>query len=68
MGLSGYPFILPDMIGGNAYGEKPSKELFIRWVQVNALLPAMQFSLLPWDFDEEVNRKKTLFLISPVTC
>lgn len=54
MSLAGYPFILPDMIGGNAYGEAPSKELFIRWAQANALLPAMQFSLLPWDYDQEV--------------
>lgn len=57
MSLVGYPFILPDMIGGNAYGETPSKELFIRWAQANALLPAMQFSLLPWDYDQEVNMK-----------
>lgn len=49
-GILGYPFILPDMIGGNG---KPDKELFVRWLQLNAFLPAMQFSYAPWDFDNE---------------
>jgi alpha-glucosidase (family GH31 glycosyl hydrolase) len=53
LGLSGYPFILPDMVGGNAYDEKADAELMIRWTQLNALLPAMQFSLAPWDYGEE---------------
>ena len=49
LGLSGYPFILPDMVGGNEYDEKADAEMMIRWTQLNALLPAMQFSLAPWD-------------------
>ncbi|KAG0726908.1 Myogenesis-regulating glycosidase [Chionoecetes opilio] len=53
-GLLGYPFVLPDMIGGNAYVLRPSKELFVRWAQANAFMPALQFSILPWDYDEEV--------------
>ncbi|MCW5850770.1 MAG: glycoside hydrolase [Anaerolineae bacterium] len=54
MGLIGYPFVLPDMIGGNAYaGEDPNAELMIRWTQLTALLPSMQFSLAPWDYDVE---------------
>ncbi|ELU07811.1 hypothetical protein CAPTEDRAFT_103368 [Capitella teleta] len=61
-GLLGYPFVLPDMIGGNAYSSVgfskttnfPSRELFIRWMQVNALMPAMQFSVVPWRYDDEV--------------
>lgn len=48
MGLIGYPFVLPDMIGGNEYGGKADDELFIRWVQVNALMPMIQFSVVPW--------------------
>jgi alpha-glucosidase (family GH31 glycosyl hydrolase) len=28
----------------------------IRWTQLNALLPAMQFSLAPWDYGEECTR------------
>lgn len=52
----GYPFVLPDMIGGNTYGlrEKPSRELFIRWIQVTSFMPVMQFSITPWDYDDEV--------------
>lgn len=53
LALTGYPFILPDMIGGNAYHEYPDAELMIRWTQLNALLPAVQFSLAPWDLGEE---------------
>jgi len=52
----GYPFILPDMIGGNAYNEQATAELMIRWTQLNALLPAMQLSLAPWDYGEECTR------------
>ena len=39
--FSGYPFVLPDMIGGNGYSDDPldqsqvpTKELFVRWLQV----------------------------------
>jgi len=53
LSMVGYPFILPDMIGGNAYaGEEPDAELLIRWTQLSALLPALQFSIPPWAFDE----------------
>lgn len=63
-GLLGYPFVLPDMIGGNAYGpnvslgayDYPDEELFIRWMEANALLPSLQFSISPWQYDNpEVN-------------
>jgi alpha-glucosidase (family GH31 glycosyl hydrolase) len=53
LGLAGYPFILPDMIGGNEYDEKADAEMMIRWTQLNALLPAMQFSLPPWEYSAE---------------
>ena len=52
--ISGYPFVLPDMIGGNAYGSFPSRELYIRWMQANVFMPSMQFSIVPWEYDEEV--------------
>ncbi|XP_046557782.1 myogenesis-regulating glycosidase-like [Haliotis rubra] len=50
-GLLGYPFILPDYIGGDSYGVYPDPELFIRWVQANALMSLMQFSLEPWAYN-----------------
>lgn len=52
MSVGGYSFILPDMIGGNAYDHHPTEELYIRWVQANALLPAMQFSIPPWAYSQ----------------
>ncbi|XP_060071304.1 myogenesis-regulating glycosidase-like [Ylistrum balloti] len=53
-GLLGYPYVLPDMIGGNGYIGLPDRELYIRWLQANTFLPAMQFSIGPWLFDEAV--------------
>ena len=57
MSLTGYPFILPDIIGGNFYGEeKIERELMIRWTEVSSLMPAMQFGFPPWLFDEETEK------------
>ncbi|XP_063539892.1 myogenesis-regulating glycosidase-like [Cydia strobilella] len=53
MNLNGYTLVLPDMIGGNGYNEKPSKELFIRWLQANVFMPTLQYSFVPWDHDDE---------------
>lgn len=53
LNLVGYPFILPDMIGGNGYNTTVTKELFIRWLQANVFMPSVQFSYVPWDFDNE---------------
>ncbi|KAK2142665.1 hypothetical protein LSH36_926g00057 [Paralvinella palmiformis] len=53
--IIGYPFSLPDMIGGNAYsGRFPDRELFIRWTELNVFLPGFQFSIVPWQYDEQV--------------
>ena len=55
-GVLGYPFCLPDMIGGNAYfGRSPSAELLVRWAQASALMPALQFSIAPWDLSAEAD-------------
>lgn len=51
--VHGYAFTLPDMIGGNAYGDVPEKELFIRWLQANVFMPSLQFSITPWAYDKE---------------
>jgi len=53
-GLLGYPFALPDMVGGNAYHGLPDRELYVRWLEANALLPAIQFSIPPWHYGAEV--------------
>ncbi|KAG5672943.1 hypothetical protein PVAND_003030 [Polypedilum vanderplanki] len=61
--LNGYVFVLPDMIGGNQYGNDViTKELFIRWLQASTFMPALQFSHAPWHFDDEtiaISRKFT---------
>ena len=63
-GLIGYPFVLPDMVGGNAYQGMPDRELYIRWIEANALLTCVQISIPPWHYDSEVVRisKKMLDL------
>jgi alpha-glucosidase len=53
LGLMGYPFACPDMIGGGEYRsflalEKLDQELIVRSAQVHALMPMMQFSVAPW--------------------
>lgn len=53
LNMVGYSFVLPDMIGGNGYEGAPSKELYIRWLQANVFMPTLQFSYVPWDYDEE---------------
>nr|CAH7726086.1 unnamed protein product [Callosobruchus chinensis] len=45
--------VLPDMIGGNGYGQLPDAELIVRWTQANTFMPAMQFSYLPWEITSE---------------
>lgn len=56
-GILGYPFCLPDMVGGNAYfGRKPDMELLVRWAQANAFMPAVQFSIAPWDLSQETDK------------
>jgi alpha-glucosidase (family GH31 glycosyl hydrolase) len=55
-GLLGYPYLIPDMIGGrirtrDADLPLPTAALFLRWTQACALLPIMQFSWAPWNYD-----------------
>ena len=35
----------------------PPKELFVRWMQANVFMPAMQFSFVPWQYDQEVRER-----------
>jgi len=54
-GLTGHPFICPDMIGGGEWtfnftpGFQIDEELFVRMAQCSALFPMMQFSWAPWN-------------------
>lgn len=60
MNIIGYPFVLPDMIGGNGYGDtKLTAEMFVRWLQLNVFMPAVQFSYLPSEFGNDVSLKSS---------
>jgi alpha-glucosidase (family GH31 glycosyl hydrolase) len=53
LGLIGYQFGCPDMIGGGQFTSFQDtsildEELIIRSAQVSALMPMMQFSVAPW--------------------
>jgi alpha-glucosidase len=53
LGLIGYPFGCPDMIGGGEFtsfqdSSVIDEELVVRSAQVSALMPMMQFSVAPW--------------------
>lgn len=53
MGLMGYPFTAPDMIGGGEFSsflnqKTLDQELVVRSAQASALMPMMQFSAAPW--------------------
>lgn len=66
MGIMGYPFVLPAVIGGNsAYINNSinAMELYVRWMQLVTFLPSMQFSVPPWDY-EQVSQEKYNFNIT----
>jgi alpha-glucosidase len=53
LGLMGYPFGCPDLIGGGEYLSFRNlaaidQELIVRAAQVHVLMPMMQFSVAPW--------------------
>lgn len=53
LGLLGYQFGCPDMIGGGDFSSFQDKsileeEMIVRSAQVSALMPMMQFSVAPW--------------------
>ena len=63
LSITGYPYIMPDMIGGNEYRFKCDKELFIRWAEAASLMPIIQYSIPPWRYDDEaveISRKYSL--------
>ena len=67
LSVLGYPFILPDMIGGSPtiediMGESKTeisdklhqRGVYMRWLQASIFLPGLQFSVGPWNYDEKV--------------
>ncbi|WP_328972293.1 glycoside hydrolase family 31 protein [Streptomyces sp. NBC_00239] len=53
--VTGHAFTCPDMIGGGEFRFVPGEggagfdeELFVRYAQIAALFPMMQFSMAPW--------------------
>ena len=53
LGIMGYPFILPGTVGGYTPKEKPSSELYIRWLETVIFMPGMKISIPPWEYGEE---------------
>lgn len=46
-------------LGGlNGKNVLPDRELYIRWLELSAFMPAMQFSIPPWAYDNEVSKVK----------
>ncbi|KAL3860164.1 hypothetical protein ACJMK2_010322 [Sinanodonta woodiana] len=67
LGLIGYPFIIPNVIGGNGYNLKtgtnsnsevsrmnPDEKLYIRWLELATYMPCMMFSYPPWLYSASV--------------
>ena len=53
MGIMGYPFILPGIIGGtNITQTAAGLELYVRWMQLVTFMPSMEFSIPPWDYEQ----------------
>lgn len=66
-GLTGHPFGSPDMIGGGEYlsfwenyEKNFQQELFVRYCEVAALTPVMQFSAAPWRLLDEEHYQKVI--------
>lgn len=55
LSLHGLGFVLPETLGDYISSYEPTKELYIRWIQLNSLLPIIQITHAPWSFDAEVS-------------
>lgn len=58
MSLMGYDILMPDMIPGRVQTlvssmPLPTDELMVRWTEVSAFMPVMQFSYFPWNYCEK---------------
>lgn len=53
-GLTGHPFLCPDMVGGGEYKnfydqQNLDTELIVRWAQIACFMPVVQFSAALWN-------------------
>ena len=68
-GMTGYPFICPDMVGGGEWlaflpGAPFDPELFVRSAQIHALCPMMQISASPWRVLDAKHQKAFLAAVA----
>ncbi|KFM69322.1 putative family 31 glucosidase, partial [Stegodyphus mimosarum] len=54
LGILGYPLINPGSVGADGTGEMPSRELYLRWMELVSFLPVVQFTVSPDYYDKEV--------------
>lgn len=54
LGILGYPLVNPGSVGGDGGSEIPSKDLYLRWIELVIFLPVVQFTIAPGDYDQEV--------------
>ena len=57
LSLMGYDMLIPDMVPGRVQTMDsdmalPTDELMVRWTEVSALFPLVQFSYYPWNYAE----------------
>ena len=55
LGIVGYPYVMLDM-AFNFDSQLPLKELFIRWLEISAFLPAMKIPVPVWQYDDDTVR------------
>ena len=61
LGHLGYPLVISDGFelnssdqSGQTFNKPPSRDLFIRWMQLSTFFPAMRYTVKPWNYDKEV--------------
>ncbi|MEN8255882.1 MAG: glycoside hydrolase family 31 protein [Verrucomicrobiota bacterium] len=55
MALIGYDILLPGIVGGrmqtaDSSAALPMDEMMVRWAEIHAFMPTMQFSYWPWNY------------------